>query len=238
MGNCDVPSTRTGPHIAFFVDGLPNAVVEGTEATKPTARTMPTARRDFKVDTLTTRVNNTAQPKYRDNGRLQLHLALLAVGFALASCGPGGERASELTTNRGALQLLSESDVVAQPPGSPQQAVIHWWRLLQYRNAKDSLEAFRSDVRPRLEDAGYDELLFRDLGPWIARTSPHIVSTETRGGRAVVYLKLRVRDPVGLELVRRSEEFVALALDRRGGTWYLADPTFFLQQAKAARGAP
>jgi hypothetical protein len=162
--------------------------------------------------------------------------AVCVAMLAIASCG-GENRTGELTTNTKALQLVRASDVNRQLAGSPERAVLRWWRLLQFRNASESLAAFTPGVRAQLRRSGFQDLLFQDFGPWIQRASPRIVGTELSGGRASVDLEITVNDPVGIDLVRRSRQFAGLTLDRVGGQWLVADSTFFLQQANMLRRA-
>jgi hypothetical protein len=161
---------------------------------------------------------------------------LLLATLALASCG-GQDRSGELTTNTKALQIVSPADVGRQPVGSPQRAVLRWWRQMQFRNISQSLAAFTPGARAQLQRQGYGALLFEDFGPWAQRTRPRIVSAETPKGHADVELELTVTDPVGLDLVRRSKQYAGITLDRAGPRWLVSDPSFFLQQATALRRA-
>jgi len=110
-----------------------------------------------------------------------------------------------------------------------ERTVVRWWQLAQYRAAAESLRLFSCDARAKLERAGYATLLVRYLGPWLQTGRPRVERVEHPGrGRALVFLRLRFKTPVGHDLAHESDGFLAMTLRHEGPDWLISDPSWVL----------
>jgi hypothetical protein len=166
--------------------------------------------------------------------------ALAAVLLALGGCGSEDDEglSGAVAGSADKLQLVSAEAVAKAPGGSPQQVVLEWWRLMQYRNSADALNLFAPQLRDELQREGYDELVFRDFGPWLTRARPKVLRVERQDDHAVVFVRIDIREFVGPDVSRRLQEFIAIPLDRSGrGEWLIADDSFFRLQGGKLREA-
>jgi hypothetical protein len=123
-------------------------------------------------------------------------------------------------------QLLTAAAVGRYPAGSPQHALLDWWRSAQFADRPAFLAAFTPPLRSRLQRSrtfGEDLDFFAGS---IRNAAPRILSTETEGDRARIFTKIEFRNPVGATRFVASSRPQAFELVRRGSDWLLADDTF------------
>lgn len=162
-------------------------------------------------------------------------VGVLAAGALLVTgCGGDGRLEGEVENTRG-LSIVSAKSVDAAPPASPERAFLRWWRLLQYRDPADALELMTEPAVRKVTEIGFDELVHRDFGPWAARVRPTVERVDRVGDTATVFARLRISQPVGRDLVRRSEERAAFPLRRAGREWKLSSAAFFAAQSELLR---
>jgi hypothetical protein len=154
--------------------------------------------------------------------RLAAILATLLVVPAIASC--GGDDDDDGTTAE-AQRTVAAEDVGAFSRGTPERAVLEWWRHVQFRNAEGAHALYSEEA-----DVTLDELS-RQIT--YAASSfvgvPEIVDVDKGGGVATVYMTLQApgsdAPPRPLSANLREEE----------GAWVLRDN--FLMEQQAARVA-
>jgi len=162
----------------------------------------------------------------------------LSVGV-LAGCGaedPDEAAIERERTEERASDLVTAAEVRAAPAESPQEAVLTWWRALQFRDASTVRRMFTSEARD-LIGASLSETVFLDLGPNLQQASPEILNVETVGESAVVYVRIRRNQIVSPKIIRQTAEYQGLALRRENGRWRIDDPTYFLQAGRQLREA-
>ena len=164
-----------------------------------------------------------------------LSLALVAVALAVAGCADDDDGLGGAVANTEALALVGPAEVRSAPVDSPRRTVLEWWRLMQYRNPGEAIQLYEPSVQRRLRSGGFDRLVHRDFGPCIARARPEEVRVERRGNEATVFMQVMVKQGIGPDIVKRSQELVALPLARIDGRWRLSDASFFLGQADILR---
>lgn len=157
---------------------------------------------------------------------------LLVVAVIMAA-GCGGSDPHE--TSGRAEQILSAHDVNAYPEGTPEHALLDWWRHAQHRELQGFLTYFRRDVRREHVGSRLTRKKLELFAQALRRARPDIVETERRADEAVVWTRVRTRRPTGdNRYVPRSTPH-AFSLVREDGEWRLADDFFFDAVVEARR---
>jgi hypothetical protein len=155
--------------------------------------------------------------------------ALCAAGAVLLSgCGDlPDEPAVE-----GPGRHISARQVAAQPPGSPQRAVLQWLLHLQRSDTSAALRDYASSVSLNRSEMLFmraaTRTQFRYLGP------PKVLDVERRGSEATVYTMLQseTKAPNGrLDVSRRPRAFHVKLED---GRWKLSDNLWLAFMAKSS----
>jgi hypothetical protein len=143
-------------------------------------------------------------------------LALLACAGSVGCGGFGGDDVTQRVTEPA---LVSKKQVERQPAGSPQRALLMWWRALQYKNAVEAVGYFSASLHmtprrvSRYIQAADSSLVNRPL----------LVDEDTVGDKAIVRVLMEriTKNPNGrLDRERKAQGF---NLVREGGSWKLAD---------------
>jgi hypothetical protein len=166
--------------------------------------------------------------------------ALFAAAFVatavLGGCGSDDERVQpEVVGHRKTLSLVSARMIAETPAGSPQRTLLRWWRLMQFRAADAALELFTPEVQARLRKTKYEDMVYRDFGPWLKHARPRVVGVDRERDRAILRVDLLARHPVGAELYRETSELVAVSMERTREGWRVDDTTFFDMQSRILR---
>lgn len=168
--------------------------------------------------------------------RVLAGLALAVLALAAAGCGSSSTGASTRTPAQSrALQLLSQKDIDAVPVDSPAHTILVWWRYLQYKDPRDALDLFSPGIRADVTNKGGFDLVQRDLGPWLTNIRPKVVDTVINGATATVFLRVLINTPVGTNIVKTSQDSLAIPLVKESRRWLINDSTFFLSQGALLR---
>ena len=153
--------------------------------------------------------------------------AAAVVLLALPAAGCGGGGSAPATQSPGpAQQILSRSDVTKYAKGSPQRALLQWWRDIQYSNVTGYMNAYQPSVRRGLATSATTAAGLRWFSGAVQTVRPSIVDTEQHGSRVVVYTNLDTRTPVGAKHFVTSSRAQAFSLVKKAGAWKLADDSF------------
>ncbi|HVF77398.1 MAG TPA: hypothetical protein VNA28_03795 [Solirubrobacteraceae bacterium] len=164
-------------------------------------------------------------------------VALSASCVSLAACGKDSPApVARQQTFESALRLVTERDIRATPPGSPQRAVIRWWRALQFRDTTTVSELFSTQARRTIGPL-LSEITFLDLGPSLQTSLPRFDDLAVRGNTALVYMRILRNEVLSPKIIRRSTEHLGLSLVKERGFWRIDDPTYFLQAGGLIRRA-
>ncbi len=145
-------------------------------------------------------------------GRLALTVVALSV-LGLAGCG-GSDRTDGGASAEPAV-TVAVSQIGAEPAGTPQRTVLHWWRDVQLNDPEHARGLYLAPpALPSL--AGQFNFVAGELAG-----SVEVVAVERRGERAVV----RVR----WEPAPGQERRATLRLGEDGGGWKLLDARFLDQ---------
>jgi hypothetical protein len=151
--------------------------------------------------------------------------ALVILALPAAGCGGGGSAPAAQLPGP-ALQILSRSDVAKYAAGTPQRALLQWWRDVQYSNLTGYLNAFQPSVRQGLAASANTGAGLRWFSGAVQTVRPSIVDTEQHGSRVVIYTNLDTRTPVGARHYVTSTRAQAFAFVKKAGVWKLADDSF------------
>jgi len=164
------------------------------------------------------------------HSKLGLFVAVALSTTVLAGC--SGQRGS-LAPRDGPVNsnLVSESNIRAMPPHSPQRALLRWWRDLQYENITGYFARLAGPLRrKRLRSDASGSYVVRASGALIP-TKPTIVRATTKGNRATIFTRIETRHPVGESRTYTTSFPQSFVLRNNGAGWQLADDTFVMQRA-------
>lgn len=167
---------------------------------------------------------------------LKRALAGVAVAAILiaAGCGGGGDPPPPGTASA-AEYLVSAAEVDRQPADSPEEALMSWWRAIQYNDFDGyvSLLAAPLQSRRRASDAARRDLAL--ASGELVRSQPKIDDAEETDGEATIYTRIETRQPVGATRFTTSSSPQAFTLVRQGGKWRLADDFYVTNRATNIR---
>jgi hypothetical protein len=118
-------------------------------------------------------------------------VALAGVGFAVAGCGQG---APPLDLGRLSSQLVTQRDIGAALPGSPERRLLTWWRDVQFMNLSGYLGGFAPAARRGVAQDERAVSEFVQLAQSVRGSLPHVVSDRRRGRGAILLVEVRSRD--------------------------------------------
>jgi hypothetical protein len=154
-------------------------------------------------------------------------LACVALGVAAAGCGDEEPAPPPDLNKQAKKSTITREDIRKAPKNSPEEALLTWWRLTQFRSPS-AIDRFTPEAAAELEDANYDQLAFRYLGPWLGTVQPKIDEAQTDDASANLFLTLT--GPAYLSPTKATVEFA-----RVDDEWLISDPTFMLEQAQLLR---
>jgi hypothetical protein len=148
--------------------------------------------------------------------RLAATLATVIAVPAIASCGGDDD-----TTTTTAPRTVAAEDVGAFERGSPERAVLEWWRYVQFRNAEGAHALYSDEADVTLDDLSRQVTYAASSFVGV----PEIVDVEQGDGLATVYMVLQAP---GSDAPPRP---LSANLREEGGTWVLRDNVLMEQQA-------
>jgi hypothetical protein len=159
--------------------------------------------------------------------RIAVGLLCLMVGLGTAGCGGNGQ-ARPLKLPGPAIQLMTAADVAKYKPGTPERALLSWWRQTQYGNLSGFLNGFSGEVRAKLQSSPkLTDVLVR-FSNTIQTARPQIESV-TRGALlATVFTSVEFRQAVGARRYIATTTPQAFAMVHEG-EWRLVDDYFVLR---------
>ncbi len=167
--------------------------------------------------------------------RKALGVTSLVVLVCIAGCGGGSPPPPG--TPSAAEYLVNTQDLRQQPPGSSQEALLRWWRTIQYNDIPGYLSELATPLRHQSESDG---LAKRDLplaSGELVRSQPKIVDVQHENKTTTIFTQIETRQPVGATRFTTSSYPQAFTLIREGNQWKIADDSFVETRAEDVRKA-
>jgi hypothetical protein len=143
--------------------------------------------------------------------------------------------ATTTTDSAPTLHLLTPQDIDRYPAGSPQHALLSWWRSAQFIDYQGYLQSFASGFRQTLRSDPKTRRALLVLGGFLTASTVKFLDVEQDGPDAVtLYTEVRyqARNPDGT--VATSTLPRAFRMIRQGGAWRLQDDSFVQQTLPAS----
>ncbi len=154
----------------------------------------------------------------------------------LAGCG-GGDDPPPPGSPSAAEFLITPAAIRAEPAGSPERALLSWWRSIQYNDFEGYVDALAAPLQSqRRGDARAQRDLTLAAGELI-RSQPKVGDVEEEGARATVYTRIETRQPIGATRFTTSSNPQGFTLVREDGEWKIADDYFVTSRADGIRKA-
>jgi hypothetical protein len=150
---------------------------------------------------------------------------IVALVLASTGCGGGGE-AAPASSPGPSEQLLSRKDVGKYKGGTPERALLVWWRAIQYGDFSAYLSGFTKDVRIALRASARAKRDLNYLSGALRVARPKIVGVEAGAGGVTVYTNISYRQPVGSSTYTTSTQPRAFSMVFQRGAWRLTDDSF------------
>jgi hypothetical protein len=163
-------------------------------------------------------------------------LAAIVLGASISAGCSGSSTYPAQEYPSAAEQLVSQADLDALDPSSPQYAVMDWWRSAQFSDLSGYLAYLTREVRNDLDQRLVERQL-PVLAGGIRTGKPRILSVKLDGKKAIVYAKIVFRQPIGATRYVTTTRPQAFRLVRVSGLWRLAD-TYFADSITAAALGP
>ncbi len=160
-------------------------------------------------------------------------IAFAAAALALAGCGKGA-----LISHQGLpanVQLVSTTDIARYPAGSPQAALLTWWRDVQFDDVVGYLTFLKPAVATAQLKAGQAVPFATLLSGHLQSARPQITGTNISGANAVLYTQITYRQPIGNTGYATNTAVQAFSLVNLQGGWKLADD-YFIRHSISAGG--
>jgi hypothetical protein len=125
--------------------------------------------------------------------------------------------------------------VNAYAEGTPEHALLDWWRHAQYRDLQGVLHYFRAAVRETHAESNLSRRKLELVAQTLRYARPDILETERAGDEAVIWTRVRVRRRTGHDRYVPWSTPHAFAMVREKGEWRLADDFFFEAVAEGRR---
>ena len=160
------------------------------------------------------------------------------VALAVSACGSG------LRPHRGlpvTEQLLTPADISRTPAGSPQRALITWWRDVQFSNQIGYLDFLAPPIAARELRSNVAGLYLAILSGQLQPAKPQIVGMTAHANLVTIYSSVISHQPIGTQLYVTTSRPQAFTLARVDGRWRLLDDYFvrvLVGPVLAARGQP
>jgi hypothetical protein len=162
-----------------------------------------------------------------------LFVSMSAVGL-LAGCGGGTVPPHSIPVNE---NLVTNGDIRATPPGSPQRSPLQWWRAVQYEDLTGYLKLLSPSLRrQRTRDGRAQSDIVFARGTFIP-AKPKILNSDINGDSAAVYTRIYVRQPVGASRTYSTSFPQAFTFVRKNKSWRLANDLYIEQKANEAAQA-
>ena len=150
--------------------------------------------------------------------------------LVVPSCGGDGDRATtppaHTTTATRAEQLLTDADVRRYSTGTPERALLEWWRSAQYADLSGFLDRFEPMVRRTLVRGAKTTEALTYFSAVLKAAKPKISSVERSGDRATIFAVIEFRH-VKNDAIETTSLPRAFTLVRRRSAWWLLDDLFF-----------
>jgi len=164
-------------------------------------------------------------------------LLLIVVGAALlAGCG-GDSKPPPPGTPSAAEFLVNEEVLAEQPKGSPEEALMTWWRSIQYNDFDGYLNELATPLRGQRERDKQARNELALVSGELNRAQPKIVHLQRSGNQATVFTRVESRQPVGATRYTTSSIPQAFTLTRQNGEWKIADDFYVKRRAQTIEEA-
>jgi hypothetical protein len=150
--------------------------------------------------------------------------APLAVALALAIGGCGDDD-DDGPTATDAPRTVAADDIAEFAQGTPERAVLEWWRHVQFRNAEGAHDLYSDDAEVTPEDLGRQITYAASSFVGV----PEVVDVDKDGDLATVYMTLQAPESDA------APRPLSANLREEGGEWLLRDD--FLMEQQVARVA-
>jgi hypothetical protein len=150
-------------------------------------------------------------------------LATALAVFIVAGCGAGLRPHGGLPV---IAQLETASQINSQPAGSPQRALLTWWRDVQFSNQVGYLDFLKPSVAQRELQARTAGLYLALLSGQLQPAKLEITGVDSRANLATVYARMIVHQPIGTRRYVTTTRPQAFSLERVDGRWRLVDDYF------------
>jgi hypothetical protein len=150
---------------------------------------------------------------------------VLALAVLPSGCGGGGNAAPASPVDA-AQQLLGPRDVARYLAGTPERALLDWWRSAQFADFSGYRSSFVPEVRAELDADGRAADALSYFSGSIRSARPRVLSVRASGGSATIYVLIVYHQPVGTRRFITSTVPRAFTLRRLAGRWLLADDVF------------
>ncbi len=159
----------------------------------------------------------------------------MVVIFAAAGC--GGSKPPAPGTPSAAEYLITAADLHRQPAGSPQEALLSWWRSIQYDDFQGYLSGLAAPLRAQQQTskAARDDVAL--VSGELIRSQPQMTEAQQESDSATLYTRIETRQPVGATRFTTSSYPQAFTLVREAGKWKISDDFFVESRAANIRRA-
>jgi hypothetical protein len=145
-----------------------------------------------------------------------------------AGCGGGTITPRRIPANE---NLVTNGDIRATAPNSPERSLLHWWRAVQYGDLTVYLDFLSPSLRrQRTRDGRARSDLRLARGTFIP-AKPEILSRVINGNHATVYTRIYVLQLVGASRTYTTSFPQAFSFVRTDGSWGLVDDLYIQQKA-------
>lgn len=132
-------------------------------------------------------------------------------------------------------QLVTPATIAAQPAGSPQRALMAWWRDVQFVDQIGYLDGLAPQVAGRELQQNVAGLYLALLSSQLQPARLAIVSVQQHDKSATVYSNIVTRQAIGNERYVTTTRPQAFAMAQIGGQWRLLDDYFIRVTVDRAR---
>src|SRR5205085_10856621 len=122
------------------------------------------------------------------------------------------------------------ADVTRYPAGSPERALLQWWRDAQHANIDGYVNGFAVPAKRKIRQDRHLAAAVNYFAGSIRAARPRIEDVERSGSHATVYADIAYRTPVGATRYVTTTRPQAFVLVRQHGAWHLQDD-YFVQLA-------
>jgi hypothetical protein len=165
-------------------------------------------------------------------GRLLAITGLLLASLVLVA-GCGGESEPPPPGTPSAAEFLVDASLLnEQTKGSPEEALLLWWRSIQYNDLQGYLGNLTAPLRKQREAQPNFPRELALVSGELQRAQPQIGEVEESDGIATVYTRIESRVPVGSSDFTTSSSPQAFTLTREGKAWKVDDDFYVLNKAE------